>query len=115
MRFNPNLLQVPQRLISKHPSQDGLSVAQYHNKVDYYYRMYAVINDWKENYDQESTQNMYIANMDNYKMIFDRVNHDCNCTNTVLQDKYKNRSFPHTISQIMSELSTSPLYQSTMS
>ena len=59
LHFNPNLLKVPQQLIPKHPSQDGLSVAQYHNKVDYYYWMCAFIEDSQESYDEESTQNKY--------------------------------------------------------
>ena len=110
--FNPNLMQIPQQLVPKHPSQDGLSVAQYHNKVDYYYRLFAIIDDQKESYDQESTQNKYVLNMDNYEIIFERVDRERNSTNIVLQNKYTNGSFPHTISQIVSEFSTSPLYQS---
>ena len=74
--------------------------------------MCAFIEDHKESYDQESTQNKYIDNMDNYKLIFDWVDCDHNSMNTVLQKKYKNGSFLHIISQIVSELSTSPLYQS---
>ena len=69
--------------------------------------MCATILDRKEDYDLEATQNMYIANMDNPKLIFSQVDWDHKSTNKELQDQYKNGSFPHTISQIVSELSDS--------
>ena len=110
--FNPNLLSVPQHLVARHPIQNGLSVEQYHNKVDYHYRMSAIILDRKEDYDKEATQNVYISNMDNSELILDRVDRDRKSTNTELQDKYKNGSFPHTICQIVAELSNSSSFRS---
>ena len=74
--------------------------------------MSALILDRKENYNEEATQNMYIANMENSKLIFDQVDRDCKSTNTELQEKYKNSSFPHTVCQIVAELSTSPSFWS---
>lgn len=110
MYFNPNLLQIPHNLTVLHPSQNGLSVKQFHNMLDYYYQMCAIILNQKENYDLEATQNMYIANMDNAKLIFDKVDQDCKSANKKLQDRYENCSFPHTISQIVSEISAHCLF-----
>ena len=110
--FNPNLLSVPQHLVARHPIQNGLSIEKYHNKVDYHYRMSALILDRKEIYDEEGTQNVYISNMENLEHIFDQVDCDRKSTNTELQEKYKNSSFPHTVCQIVAELSTSPSFWS---
>lgn len=43
--------------------------------------MCAIILDQKENYDPKATQNMYIANMDHAKLIFDQVDWDCKSAN----------------------------------
>ena len=65
-----------------HPVQGHLSVPEYHNKVHFFYRMEALIEDCKTDYDTDYTQDLYIANMNHHKLLMDEVDKDRTSTDT---------------------------------
>ena len=84
-------------MFSHHLVQGQLSVPEYHNKVHFFYRMEALIEDQKADYDIDYTQDLYIANMNHPELLMEEVDKDQTSTDADRKKGYKEGSFIGTI------------------
>ena len=96
-KFHVNLMDFPERVYASHPKQEGCSFEEYTNLVLFHYAMIAFKLDQKLIFNNKSTQNIFISNMDSPDIVWDEVQQDqCSAdANTV--DKYKNENFLNTL------------------
>ena len=97
--FHAALIRVPRTIFPRHPIQGDLSVPEYHKKVHFFYSMEALIEDRKADYDEDYTQELYIANMNDTLLLMDEVDKDRTSTKTDRQQLYKEGSFIGTIAR----------------
>lgn len=95
--FHAALIRVPQTLFPCHPVQGQFLVPEYHNKVHFFYRMEALIEDQTSDYDTNYTQDLYVANMNNPELLMEEVDKDRTSTDVERKKLYKEGSFIGTI------------------
>ena len=76
------------------------------NIVLFHYAMVAFKMDQKLIFDDESTQNIFISNMDDPHVIWDEVQRERCSPDTNTADKYKNGNFLNTLGQLINRLKT---------
>ena len=72
-KFHVSLMDFPERVYASHPKQEGRSFEEYMNLVLFHYAMVAFKMDQKLIFNDESTQNIFISNMDDPDIIWDEV------------------------------------------
>ena len=97
--FHAALIQVPRTLFARHPVQSPMNIPEYHRKVHFFYRMKALIEDRKADYDTDYTQDLYIANMNHPELLMEEVDKDRTSTNQSQKNGYKEGSFIGTIAR----------------
>ena len=105
-KFHVALMDFPERVYASHPKQEGQSFEEYMNLVLFHYAMVAFKMDQKLIFDDESTQNIFISNMDDPDIIWDEVQQERCSPDTNTADKYKNGNFLNTLGQLINRLKT---------
>ena len=103
-KFHVSLMDFPERVYANHPKQEGRSFEEYMNNVLFHYAMVAFKMDQKMIFDDESTQNIFISNMDNPDTVWDEVQQERCSPDTNTADKYKNGNFLNTLGQLINRL-----------
>ena len=96
-KFHVSLMDFLERVYANHPKQEGRSFEEYMNLVLFHYAMVAFKMDQKLIFNDVSTQNIFISNMDHSNLIWDEVERERSSTNTNKADKYKNGNFLNTL------------------
>lgn len=68
-KFHVNLIDFPKCVYGIHPNQDGQSFEEYLNLVLFHYAIVAYKMDYKHEFNQPETQNIFLPNMDYPKLI----------------------------------------------
>ena len=97
--FHAALIRVPRTLFARHPVQGEMTIPEYHRKVHFFYRMEALIEDRKADYDTDYTQDLYIANMNHPELLMEEVDKDRTSTDKSCKKGYKEGSFIGTIAR----------------
>ena len=105
-KFHVTLMDFPERVYASHPKQEGRSFEEYMNVVLFHYAMVAFKMDQKMIFDDESTQNIFISNMDDPMIIWGEVQRERHSSDTNTADKYKNGNFLNTLGQLINRLKT---------
>ena len=103
-KFHVSLMDFLERVYASHPKQEGQSFEEYMNLVLFHYAMVAFKMDQKLMFNDESTQNIFISNMDNSDTVWDEVQRERCSTDTNKADKYKNGNFLNTLGQLINRL-----------
>ena len=103
-KFHVSLMNFPERVYANHPKQEGRSFEEYMNLVLFHYAMVAFKMDQKLTFNDVSTQNIFISNMDHSNLIWDEVEKERSSTNTNKANKYKNGNFLNTLGQLINRL-----------
>ena len=72
-KFHVNMMDFPEPVYVSHPKQEDQSFEEYMNLVLFHYAMVAYKMDLKMIFNEESTQNIFISNMDNPDIVWDEV------------------------------------------
>merc|ERR1711983_312543 len=88
-KFHVTLMDFPEQVYASHPKQEGRSFEEYMNLVLFHYAMVAFKMDQKLIFNDESTQNIFISNMDNPDTIWDEVQRERCSPDTNTAAKYK--------------------------
>ena len=97
-------MDFPERVYASHPKQEGRSFEEYMNLVLFHYAMVAFKMDQKLIFNDESTQNIFISNMDHSDIIWDEVQRERCSADTNKADKYKNVNFLNILGQLINRL-----------
>lgn len=92
-------MNFPERVYGIHPNQDDQSFEEYLNLVLLHYAMVAFKMDYKQEFDQHATQNIFIYNLDNPKLLWSKVNRERYSFDQSVADKYKNGNFLNTLGE----------------
>ena len=91
--YNPNLVQVPAKLYSRHPAQDGQPVSEYLCKAQLYNQMLAFIDGQEKKFDDVNPQNIFAHNLDHGDKIIAEIELERKSPNKDLQDNWNGDNF----------------------
>ena len=100
-KFYVALMDFLERVYASHPKQEGRSFEEYMNLVLFHYAMVAFKMDQKLIFDNESTQNIFISNMDDSNIIWDEVQRERCSPDSNTADKYREGNFLNTLGQLI--------------